>query len=236
MLRRPQTLRGMSKLESGGRERSRSREYHHRGSEASATAGGSSSATASSAVVGGVNTTQFVQQELMKAANTTAHQQTPTGAALDRQAAFAAAAGMPTSPLQYAYGVGVSAGISPISGMPLALSNGSDPPVGAGNVCVYFLNGICQRGSGCFNVHPATPEDCRSWRSFFQAQPCKYGTSCKTRGCLYGHHVQPTMTGITGIIGGSTPGATSSSAGEAAANKPDPEKEKKEKERAAKAR
>jgi hypothetical protein len=65
-------------------------------------------------------------------------------------------------------------------------------------VCLPFLAGTCAFGDSCFSWHPS-PKETESIKKKFALKWCKFGNSCKTKGCLYKHgSSSPLLTPTSG--------------------------------------
>ena len=58
------------------------------------------------------------------------------------------------------------------------------------DICLPFLAGFCSFGESCYSKHPLEDE-CEALKKRFARKWCRFGSNCKTRGCLF-RHTNPT--------------------------------------------
>lgn len=63
----------------------------------------------------------------------------------------------------------------------------SQPPKST-EPCMAYLAGICSfEAAACRKRHPRTQTECDDLISYYQSIPCRFGSECKTKGCLFKH-------------------------------------------------
>ena len=54
--------------------------------------------------------------------------------------------------------------------------------------CMAYLAGICSfEAAACRKRHPRSQTECDDLISHYQRIPCRFGSECKTKGCLFKH-------------------------------------------------
>ena len=61
-----------------------------------------------------------------------------------------------------------------------------DESLNENEVCMPYLADMCAFGETCFYYHPSTQE-CEKLRKKLSGKWCRFGSSCKTKGCLFKH-------------------------------------------------
>ena len=65
-------------------------------------------------------------------------------------------------------------------------ANEEEESLNENEVCMPFLADMCAFGETCFYYHPSTSE-CEKLRKKLASKWCRFGASCKTKGCLFKH-------------------------------------------------